>query len=327
MNVGIVGLGNLGTAIANLVTSNGYHVTGWEYNSDVVEQINREHINARFLPGIQLGANLTATTDLGEVFQNSEVVFIALPSAFIRRTLDPVRQQVRGETTIVNLAKGIDGQTGVTSFQMLDALFPSNTKVMLSGPSIANEFAHGMPTVVMIAGRHTTDLLRVARLLDNQYFRVRFSDDAIGVELGGILKNAYVIGLGMLDGQRIESVNFRAVYLTLALEEMTRVGVALGARAETFAYLAGMGDLLATAMSPDSHNRRMGALLGTGNSIQQIEAIMSVLPEGYNTIQTILTVAEKLHVPAPLAKGLWDVISGRYSAERFIYAFIKDFVE
>src|SRR5690242_18661009 len=148
MGVGIVGLGNLGTAIGNLVASNGYRVVGWEYNASVVDQINREHINTRFLPGIQLNANLTATSALGDVFRASETVFIALPSVFIGPTLEPVAQQARGETTIVNLAKGIDGRTGLTSFQMLSALFPNNKKVMLSGPSIANEFAQGMPTVV-----------------------------------------------------------------------------------------------------------------------------------------------------------------------------------
>ena len=115
--------------------------------------------------------------------------------------------------------------------------------------------------------------------------------------------------------------------LTLALEEMTRIGVSLGARPETFAYLSGMGDLLATALSRDSHNRRLGVLLASGHSLKQIEALMGVLPEGYNTIQTILLIAEKMHVPAPLAKGLWDVINARYSAERFIAAFIRDFVD
>jgi glycerol-3-phosphate dehydrogenase (NAD(P)+) len=327
MNVGVVGLGNLGTAVANLIAANGRRVVGWEYNASVVEEINASHTNSRFLPGVELSANVSATADLGQVFRECEAVFVALPSVFVRRTLEPVSAQTRRETLIVNLAKGIDSQTGLTSFQMIAALFPNNRMVMLSGPSIANEFARGMPTVVMIAGRSTTDLLQVARMLDNQHFRVRFSDDTIGVELGGILKNAYVIGLGMFDGQRIESVNFRSVYLTLALEEMTRIGVSLGARPETFAYLAGLGDLLATALSQHSHNRKLGVLLASGRTLKEVEQIMGVLPEGYNTIQTILTTAEKMHVPAPLAKGLWDVINGRYSAERFIYAFIKDFVE
>jgi glycerol-3-phosphate dehydrogenase (NAD(P)+) len=322
-----VGLGNLGTAFASLFAANGYRVIGWEHNASVIEELNARHSNSRFLPGVELNASVSATSDLGQLFRDCETVFVALPSVFIRQTLEPAREQARHETLIVNLAKGIDGQTGMTSFQMLSTLFPDNRIIMLSGPSIANEFAQGLPTVVMIAGRSTTDLLRVARLLDNQHFRVRFSDDTIGVELGGILKNAYVIGLGMFDGQRIESVNFRSVYLTLALEEMTRIGVSLGARPETFAYLAGLGDLLATALSQHSHNRKLGVLLASGLALNVIEQTMGVLPEGYNTIQTILTTAEKMHVPAPLAKGLWDVIKGRYSAERFIYAFIKDFVE
>jgi glycerol-3-phosphate dehydrogenase (NAD(P)+) len=327
MKIGVVGLGNLGSAIASLIASNDFDVLGWEHHADVVDEINHTHTNARFLPGVDLHPRLSATKQLDQVVAQCEAVFVALPSAFLKPTLDPVRHLGRPDMLLINLAKGIDRTTGLTALQMLGTLFPNQTRIMLSGPSIANEFARGMPTVVMIAGARHTDLMTVARILDNAHFRVRFSDDPIGVELGGVLKNAYVIGLGMFDGQQIASVNFRSVYLTLALEEMSRVGVALGARAETFAYLAGMGDLLATALSPDSHNRRLGVLLGTGHTIQQIEAIMGVLPEGYSTIQTILLLAEKLHVSAPLAKGLWDVINGRSTAERFIQAFIRDFVD
>lgn len=327
MQIGIVGLGNLGTAVANLIAANGHDVLGWEYQAPVVGEINASHANTRFLPGVALSPRLRATTALAEVFGQAEIVFVALPSAFLSATLAPARAWASASTLLVNLAKGIDRTTGLTSFQTLAQLFPAHRKVMLSGPSIANEFAAGLPTVVVIAGPSTSDLLLVARALDNEHFRVRFSDDTIGVELGGILKNAYVIGLGMFDGQRIESVNFRSVYLTLALEEMTRIGVSLGARPESFAYLAGMGDLLATSLSKDSHNRRLGVLLASGLAIDAIERQMGVLPEGYNTIQTILMVAEKLHVPAPLAKGLWDVIRGRRSAERFIYSFIRDFVD
>jgi len=327
VKVGLVGLGNLGTAIANLIAGNGYDVLGWEYSDQVVAEINGAHTNTRFLPGVALNPRLAATSNLETVFAECDMVLVALPSAFLRTTLEPMQAHGHPATRLVNLAKGIERSTGLTSFQILSALFPSNPKVMLSGPSIANEFAAGMPTVVTIAGQKTTDLLAVARVLDNEHFRVRFSDDTIGVELGGILKNAYVIGLGMFDGQQIESVNFRSVYLTLALEEMTRIGVSLGARLETFAYLSGMGDLLATALSKDSHNRRLGVLLASGHSLKEIAALMGVLPEGYNTIQTILLIAEKLHVPAPLAKGLWDVINARYSAERFIASFIRDFVD
>lgn len=326
--VGVVGLGNLGTAVANLAASNGHAVLGWEYNAEVVAEINRAHTNTRYLPGVPLHVNLTATSDLAAMCRSAGVIFIALPSVFIERTLRPVAANLAADRVIlVNMAKGIDGRTGLTSFQTLSQLFSGHRRVMLSGPSIANEFARQQPTVVVIAGQHQPDLMTVAQVLDNDHFRVRFSDDAIGVELGGVLKNIYAIGLGLFDGQNITSVNFRAVYLTLAMEEITRIGVALGAKIETFLYLSGIGDLLATSLSEHSHNRRLGELLAAHLPLTEIKQQLGVLPEGYNTLKSMLYIAEKMHVAMPLAKGLWDVIHARRSAESFISAFIRDFVE
>lgn len=327
MDIGIIGLGNLGAAVGNLIAANGNAVTGWEYNPAVVSEINEQHTNSRFLPDIPIHPNLKATADLDAVLLNSRVVFITIPSAFIKSTLQRYQEQLNPKTLLVNLAKGIDGESGLTSFQTIAQLFPQNPKVMLSGPSIASEFARQMPTVVVIAGKQMSDLLLVSHLMENDYFRTRFSDDEIGVELGGILKNIYAIGLGLFDGKQITSINFRAVYLTLAMEEITRIGVSLGAKIETFLYLAGMGDLLATSLSQHSHNRRMGELLAQGLTLAQIEKEMGVAPEGYNTLKSMLSLAEKLHVALPLAKGLWDVIHGKYSAEKFITSFIRDFVD
>jgi glycerol-3-phosphate dehydrogenase (NAD(P)+) len=326
MDAGIIGLGNLGTAIGNLIARNGYDVLGWEHNPDVVKELNESHANTRFLPEVDLCLTLQGTTSLDELLA-CPVIFIALPSVFIQPTLVPLRGQLPAETLLVNMAKGIDATTGLTSFQTLAEIFPGNPRLMLSGPTIANEFARLMPTVVVLAGESRSHLLRVSRLLDNEYFRTRFSDDAVGVELGGVLKNIYAIGLGMLDGKQIRSINFRAVYLTLALEEITRIGVSLGAKIETFLYLSGVGDLLATSLSEYSHNRRMGELLAQGLSLTQIETQMGVAPEGFNTLRSMLYLGEKMHVAMPLAKGLWDVIHGRSSAEKFIASFIRDFVE
>ena len=327
MHVGLIGLGNLGTAVGNLIASNGHDVVGWDHQSDVVEEVSRAHRNSRYLDGLELHQALRATDDLGELVGTSDVVFVALPARYIEPCLAPVIDMMRPNTIVVNMAKGIDVRSGLTALQMLAELLPGQQPVMLSGPSIANEFAHGMPTVVVVAGPDRADLLRVSTLLDNEYFRTRFSDDAVGVELGGILKNIYAIGLGMFDGQGVPSVNFRAVYLTIALEEMARMGIAVGARLETFLYLAGIGDLLATALSEHSHNRHLGQRLAEGLTREQIREEMGVLPEGYSTLRSTLYVAEKLHVSVPLAKGLWDVIDGRQTADRFITSFIHDFVE
>lgn len=327
MKTAIIGLGNLGTAVGNLVASNGYDVIGWEYSPAVVAEINEHHTNQRYLPEIDLDPRLTATSQLESVIAEAGVIFIALPSVYLKSTLEPMRGKANPSAPIVNMAKGIDKVTGLTSFQMITDLFPNNPGIMLSGPSVANEFARHMPTTVVIAGSKKSDLLMVSRLLDNDYFRTRFSDDTIGVELGGVLKNIYATGLGMFDGKNINSVNFRAVYLNIALEEMARFGVAMGARLETFLYLSGMGDLLATSLSEHSHNRRLGELLAQGHHLPEIKELMGVLPEGYNTLQAVLYIAEKLHVSLPLAKGLWDVINDRYEVDRFIRSFIKGFVE
>ncbi len=327
MRIGLVGLGNLGSAIGNLVAANGFDVIGWEYNVEVAREINEHHENRRYLPGITLKPNLKATTDLFELTRSVDMIFVAIPSVFIKPTLEQLRQDLNQEVIIVNMAKGIDRETGLTSFQTIATLFPNNRKIMLSGPSIANEFAREMPTVIVLAGERREDLLHVAHVLDNDCFRTRFSDDYIGVELGGILKNIYSIGLGLFDGKQITSVNFRSVYLTIAMEEIARIGVAMGAKIETFLYLAGMGDLLATSLSQHSHNRKLGEYLAHGLTLSEIKEKMGVFPEGYNTLQVVLYIAEKLHVSMPLAKGLWDVIHSRYGAEMFIKSFIKDFVE
>lgn len=327
MRVGLIGLGNMGTAIANLVASNGFEVLGWEYNSKVVDDINNNNHNSRYLPEIDLSPNLRATSEIDKVADQRDLIFVAIPSVFIRSTLEPVQEILSEDVIIVNMAKGIDAETGLTSFQTISSLFPNNKRVMLSGPTIANEFAREMPTVVVIASEQRSDLLKVAHVLDNECFRTRFSDDTNGVELGGILKNIYSIGLGLFDGKQITSVNFRAVYLTIAMEEIARIGVGMGAKIETFLYLAGIGDLLATSMSQHSHNRQLGEYLAHGHSLAEIKGKMGVLPEGYNTLQTVLYIAEKLHVSIPLARGLWDVIHGRYEADKFIRAFIKEFVE
>lgn len=318
MHIGMIGLGNFGTAIGNLIATNGYEVLGWEYYEDVVFNINNQHENPQFLADIALSEQLHATSNIYEVVQDSEVIFVALPSAYILSTLVPVIDSIPPHTILVNLAKGIDQETGQTGYQTLSRLLPENRIIQLSGPSIANEFARGMPTTVVLAGYDRNDLLTVARLLDNATFRTRFSDDVIGVELGGILKNIYAIGLGLFDGIGVQSINFRASYLTLSLEEMTRYGVALDAKAETFHYLSGAGDLLATSMSEHSHNRHFGERLGQGYSIEQIEEEMGVLPEGYRTINMALYIAEKMHVPVPLARGLWDVMHGEMSPEDYV---------
>ena len=323
MNIGMIGMGNMGTTMGNLIARNGFTVAGWDIHPEVVSEINSMHANTRYLKGIALDVRLSAVNDLSRLLENTDILFIAIPSMFIDSTLETCAHRLKNEAILVNLAKGINADTGETAFQMLSRLFPGQSKVMLSGPSIANEIARGMPTVVVIAGKDTAALKSVQSVLENDYFKCGISHDEAGVELGGILKNIYAIGLGVFDGKKVTSINFRSVYLTLALEEMAGIGAALGARRETFLFVAGLGDLFATSLSEHSHNRRLGELLAQGISLAKVTSMMSILPEGYNTLQAVLGIARSKGITVPVAQGLNSFISGEMTTEAFIQSVIK----
>lgn len=308
MKVSIIGMGNMGTAVANIIANNGYNVVGWEYFKEVVAEINSFHKNSRFLENIELSSNLKATTDLKEALSDSTVVFNALPSIFIRKVLTGMRNLLKEDVVIVNLSKGIEEETCFTASRLLKDIFPDKEIIVLSGPSIANEFSKGLPCVVILAGAYYETLYKVARLIESDSFRVRFSDDIIGVEWSGILKNIYAIGLGLIDGSGIESINFKAAFITRAIREMADLIESLGGKRETVFYLAGLGDLIATSLSEHSHNRRLGELLSQGYSFAQAQKIMGVLPEGVKTLKIAVYLSEKYHTPMPVARGILSVI-------------------
>ncbi len=313
----MIGLGNMGTAIANLCAENGNDVLGYEYDAKAVDEVNSRHTNSRYLPGVRLSEKLSATQDICSVLQR-RIVFIALPSAYIRPTFSPIRCSASQDTVIVNLAKGIERSSGRTSFQIIREIFSENSCVMLSGPSIANEFGKGMPTIVMVGGEDHDSVSQVSKVLSSSHFRARLSDDAVGVELGGILKNIYAVGLGIFEGRGMRSTNFISLYMTFALEEMQRIGTVMGGKRETFYDLPGLGDLIATSLSEHSHNRKLGVYLAKGMTLEEIKEKMGVLPEGYNTLVTVLGVAKEKEIKLPIAKQLLAIAEGKGTIEEFM---------
>ncbi len=323
MEVGFVGLGNMGTAVALLVAQKGYGVLAWEYHSSVVEEVNSRHLNSRFLPGVALPESLVATSDLGKVVASSQVLFIAIHSPFLKDTLGPVSSYLSENSLVVSLVKGVEEGSLKTPSRILREIFPQARVVVLSGPTVANEFSYGLPAGAVLAGESKEDLHRVAFLVDTEFFRTRFTGDVIGVEWSGVLKNIYAIGLGMMDGAGVRSLNFKAAFLTRALQEMGDLVSALGGRRETVHYLAGLGDLIATALSEHSHNRRLGELLGQGMDLGEVEKEMGVIPEGYRTLKVALYLGEKYHVPIPVARSIWRVITGEVPPKVMVNNFIK----
>jgi glycerol-3-phosphate dehydrogenase (NAD(P)+) len=314
MRVSIVGLGNLGSAIAYIIAGNGHTVTCWEYDKAVVAEVNDEHRNQRYLPDRVLPESIIATNDVAKLLTETDLVLITLPARFIASVLAEHANLAGRDIPIVNLSKGIDAQTGETAFQLVSRLFPGHSVVMLAGPSLANEFVRGVTTGVVAASPDSDAIAQVALALNNQDFFVRGSSDPVGVELGGILKNIYALGLGMFVDP---GLNFTGAYLTQALAEIKALGVALGARADSFDGLAGIGDLIATSLSEHSHNRSMGSLMAQGLSLTEVEEKMGILPEGYHTLGIMIPMAERLGVAMPLANLLNAVITGEQSLEGF----------
>ena len=318
MKVGMVGLGNMGTAIANNIVRNGHALIGWEYCRETVSEINTKHVNTRYLPGVDLDHNLVATNNIKEAVQDKKIIFVALPSTFIKKVLCAVAQDVSQGAIIVSLSKGLDEETSHPVSYMLKDIFPQHEVIVLSGPSIANEFAHGLPCGVVLGGANVDSLYIVARVIETSRFRTRFSSDIIGVELAGIMKNIYAIGLGLIDGAGIESINFKSAFLTRAIQEMADLICALGGKSETVYYLAGLGDLIATSLSQHSHNRKFGELLSKGLSAEAAQKKMGVLPEGLKALRIALYLGEKYHIPMPVAKGLSNVVAGELKAATLV---------
>ena len=323
MEIGIIGLGNLGTALAYVAAGNGHRVTGWEYDKIVIEQINREHCNRRYLPEITLADSVRATASVTEVFERAQLVFITLPSRFIRPVLGTVAVQLNSRPGIVNMSKGIDADTGITAFETVTSLFPQHATAMLAGPSLANEFSAGVLTGLVAASGDRQLIAAIDSALGNSRFVIVSGDDPVGVELGGVLKNIYAMGIGLFDNDPDRGLNFVGAYLTRAMAEIVALGTALGAREQTFWQLSGIGDLVTTALSEHSHNRRMGRLVARGFTVDEIEQQMGVLPEGYTTMTAALALAEKHEVALPLARLLHQVIHGEFGTDRFYDRFAE----
>jgi len=322
MKIGMIGLGNMGTAVANNIADNGHAVTGWEYDREAVDEINRFHRNTRYLKGVKLSSRIKATTDIEEALCGKDIVFVALPSKYIKPVLAGFASCASKRSLIVNLSKGIEEGTGVTASGILSKIFKRNKVLVLSGPSIANEFARGYPCMVVLTGERRKDLCKAAAAVETPVFRARFSNDKIGVEWSGILKNIYAIGLGIIHGMGLESINFKAAYITRALEEMISLTEAMGGKSSTVLDFAGLGDLIATSLSEHSHNRRFGEMLAEGRSLAYAEKKLGVLPEGLKALRAARILSKKYRRKMPVAEAILEVVEKKIKPKALIESFM-----
>jgi glycerol-3-phosphate dehydrogenase (NAD(P)+) len=303
----VVGAGAWGTALADLIARNGHHTTIWAREPDVVTDVNTNHRNTRFLHGATLSPALTATDDLAAAVADASTITFVAPSHVLRAVIRSAAHAVRADAILIVATKGIERETFALMTDIVAEELPGRSVVALSGPSFAAEVAMRQPTAVVAASRDSGAALRTQQLFSSPEFRVYTQRDVVGVELGGALKNVMAVATGVLDGLGL-GFNPRAALITRGLAEMTRLGVALGAEAPTFAGLAGMGDLVLTCTGSLSRNRTVGVEIGQGRPVEEVLHARETIAEGVITTQSAHALALSREVEMPIVRTMHRIL-------------------
>jgi glycerol-3-phosphate dehydrogenase (NAD(P)+) len=314
LKIALLGGGSWGTTVAALVTRNA-PVTLWARNPATVEEINTRHTNEVYLPGATLPDKLVATNDIAEAVSDADVIVMAIPSQNFRSVLEEVGKHIRAWVPVISLTKGLELSTSMRMTEIVNEVMPGHPVGVLTGPNLAREIMAGQAAASVIAMADDIIVRELQAVFKSGLFRVYTNNDVIGCELGGVLKNIIAIAVGMGDGQGAGD-NTRSALITRGLAEITRLGVAMGGRPETFAGLAGMGDMIATCTSPQSRNRHVGVELGKGRDMKDIVAEMVMVAEGAKSAPAVMALAEKYGVEMPIASDVYRVLSGDATASR-----------
>ena len=306
LKIAVLGGGSFGTAMANLSSKNGCEVTLWVRDKRSVKSMQKTHINKKYLPDHKLDERLQFTHDLQAAVKGKDLIFVAVPSSAFRETLKKIAPFISAQA-IVSLTKGMEKDTFALMSDVIADELPNVAFGVMSGPNLAKEIMNNMPSATVIASQSAALRLAVQTALHSAFFRVFASDDLIGVELGGALKNIYAIAMGMAAAYDIGE-NTKAMILTRALAEMSRFGVQAGANPLTFLGLSGVGDLYATCSSTLSRNYQIGNMLGRGMSLDQAIKKLGQTAEGINTIQQVNEKAMKEGIYMPITHALHDII-------------------
>ncbi len=305
--ISVIGDGGWGTALALILHGNGHEVTVWGPFEKDIEQIRAEGENMLYLPGIPLPEQLSWTTDREKASRNCDIAVLAIPTRYFRSVLDSFAGLFPADCRFVSVAKGLDKHSHERMSTTARSILGSEFVAALSGPSHAEEVARGIPTAVVMASENEAVCQELQQVFAAPRFRVYSSDDVTGVELGGALKNVIAIAVGIADGLGFGD-NTRAALITRGLAEMTRLGVALGAKAETFSGLSGMGDLIVTCTSRHSRNRGVGERIGRGEPVDTIMDGFKQAVEGVWNCAAAAELASALCVDVPVTHEVYSVV-------------------
>lgn len=321
LKVGLLGGGSWGTTVAALVARNAPAVL-WARNAETVQEINTRHSNETYLPGARLPEKLRATADIGEAVASADVIVVGIPSQNFRSVLQQVKAHIRPWVPVISLTKGLELDTRMRMTEIITEVLPGHPVGVLTGPNLAREIMAGQAAASVIAMEDAIIVRELQRLFSSGLFRVYTNTDVVGCELGGVLKNIIAIAVGMGDGLGAGD-NTRASLITRGLAEISRLGCAMGGQPETFAGLAGMGDMIATCTSPQSRNRHVGMELGRGKSMETISAEMFMVAEGAKSAPAVMGLAAQYGVEMPIASDVYKVLSGETSAQRIFRGLLR----
>ena len=310
--ISVLGGGSWGTTTASVI-SRQCNAVLWARDSQIVDEINQDHTNTRYLPDATLHPKLTATTALNVAVEHADAVLIAVPSSHFREVLMNALPDMPRDIPVISLSKGLEKGSRMRMTEIVRDVSPHSIPGVLTGPNLAREIVAGQAAASVLALEAHEAALTLQPTLNNGLFRVYTNQDVIGCELGGVLKNIIAIAVGMGDGLGAGD-NTRAALITRGLAEMSRLGEALGGKAETFAGLAGMGDMIATCTSPQSRNRHVGMELAKGRSIEDIIDSMHMVAEGVKSAPTVIELAREKGISLPISEDVYSVITGESNA-------------
>jgi glycerol-3-phosphate dehydrogenase (NAD(P)+) len=308
--IAVIGAGGWGTTLANLLAEKSKDVMLWVFEEELFRTMEQKRENEIFLPGVRLSDDLQLTHSLEEAFTGKYILICALPSHAVREIFSQGRSYLRGDVLIISATKGLENETHQTISRVLKEAVGPHCKApiaCLSGPSFAREVSRKFPTAVTVAGSNPQAAQTAQDLFTRPYFRVYTNPDLIGVELGGAIKNVMAIAAGTSDGLGFGHSS-RAALITRGLAEMTRLGLSLGAEAQTFFGLAGLGDLVLTCTGDLSRNRQVGLELGRGRTLRGILAGMRMVAEGIRTTKALRELARKQGVEMPITEKVYEIL-------------------
>ncbi len=305
--ISVLGTGGWGTALSIVLHNKGHNVTLWGSTPDYVEYLKKHRENKKYLKGIEIPSDLNITSDIAETQIETDLIVIAIPTPYVRKTIKPFKNHYLPGTPIVSVIKGIENETLMRGSEILRDVLGEQPIALLLGPSHAEEVARKLPTTVVIACNDIQVAKDIQNIFITERFRVYTNTDVIGVEIGTSVKNVIAIAAGICDGLGFGD-NSKAALITRGLAEMMRLGVAMGGKRDTFSGLAGLGDLITTCVSPYGRNRLVGEQIAKGKKLSQLLEEMDQVAEGVLTTKSVCKLANKYNVEMPITKEIYNVL-------------------